>query len=54
MQDVKVQRGADAASDHHLGLASMKMKIKNRVVKRNTRTQYNVDFLKDRMTRKSF
>ena len=54
MQDVRVQRGADAASDHHLVLATMKMKLKNREVKRNTRTQYSVDFLKDRLTRKTF
>ena len=38
MDDVKAQRGADAASDHHLVLARMKMKLKKREVKRNTRT----------------
>ena len=30
MQDVRVQRGADAASDHHLVLARMKMKLRRR------------------------
>ncbi|KAK2160593.1 hypothetical protein NP493_1638g00017 [Ridgeia piscesae] len=54
MQDVRVQRGADAASDHHLVLARMKMKLKKREVKRSTRTQYNVDFLKDRLTTETF
>ncbi|KAK2164497.1 hypothetical protein NP493_1413g00067 [Ridgeia piscesae] len=54
MQDVRVQRGADAASDHHLMLARMKMKLKKRDVKRSTRTQYNVDFLKDRVTTETF
>ena len=54
MQDVRVQRGADAASDHHLVLARMKMKLKKREVKRSTRTQYNVDFLKDRLTTEAF
>ena len=49
-----VQRGADAASDHHLVLARMKMKLKKRYVKRSTRTQYNVDFLKDRATTETF
>ena len=49
MQDVRVQRGADAASDHHLVLARMKVKLKKREVKKSTRTQYNVDFLKDRI-----
>ena len=47
MQDVTLERGADAASDHHLVLARMKMKLKQREVKRNTRTQYSVDFLTD-------
>ena len=37
MQDVRVQRGADAASDNHLVLAIMK--LKKRDVKRSTRTQ---------------
>ena len=54
MQDVRVQRGADAASDHHLVLARMKMKLKKREVKRSTRTQYIVDFLKDRVTKETF
>ena len=54
MQDVRVQRGADAASDHHLVLARMKMKLKKREVKRSTRTQYNVDFLQDRVTKETF
>ena len=54
MQDVRVQRGADAASDHHLVLARMKMKLKKREVKKRTRTQYNVDFLKDRLTTETF
>ena len=53
MQDVTVQRGTDAASDHHLVLARSKMKLKKRV-KRSTKTQYNVDFLKDRVTTETF
>ncbi|KAK2176630.1 hypothetical protein NP493_650g00027 [Ridgeia piscesae] len=52
--DVQQRRGADAASDHHLVLARMKMKLKKREVKRSTRTQYNVDFLKDRVTTETF
>ena len=47
MQDVKVQRGADAASDHHLVLARMKMMLRMRDVKKSTSIQHNVDFLKD-------
>ena len=49
-----MQRGAVAASDHHLVPVRMKMKLKKREVKRNTRTQYNVDFLKDRVTTETF
>ena len=48
MQDVRVQRGADAASDHHLVVARMKMKLKKKEVKRSTRTQHNMNFLKDK------
>ena len=51
---MRAQRGADAASDHHLMLAIMKMKLKKREVKRSTRTQYTVDFLKDRLTTETF
>ncbi|KAK2167820.1 hypothetical protein NP493_1256g00007 [Ridgeia piscesae] len=32
----------------------MKMKLKKREVKKSTRTQYNVDFLKDRLTTETF
>jgi len=37
MHDVRIQREADAASNHHLVLARMKMKLKKREVKRSTR-----------------
>ena len=50
MQDVRVQRWEHAASYQHLVLARMKMEPKKREVKRSTRTQYIVDFLKDRVT----
>ena len=48
MQDVRVHRGADAASDHHLVLTKLKLKLKSRVKKRKNRTRYNVEFLKDK------
>ena len=54
MQDVRVQRWADAASDHHLVLARMKMKLTKRETQKSTRTQNNVDFLKDRVTIETF
>ncbi len=47
MPDVRVHRGADAASDHHLVLTKLKLKLKSRVEKRKNRTRYNVEFLKD-------
>ena len=48
MQDVRVHRGADAASDHHLVLTKLKLKLKSIVEKRKNRTIYNVEFLKDK------
>ena len=46
MQDVRVQRRADATSDHHL--------LKKGEIKRSTRTRYNVDFLMDREVTETF
>ena len=54
MQDIRVQRGADTDSYHHLLLARMKLKLKKREIKRSTRTKYNVDFLKDREVTETF
>ena len=31
MRDIRVHRGADAASDHHLVLTKLKLKLKDRV-----------------------
>ena len=45
--DVRVYWGADVASDHHLVLARIKMKLKRVWVTRSTRPCYNVRFLKD-------
>ena len=54
MQDVRVHRGADAASDHHLVLTKLKLKLKSRVEKRKNRTRYNVEFLKDKEKMETF
>ena len=35
MQDIRVHRGADAASDHHLVLTKLKLKLKSRVERGN-------------------
>ena len=54
MQDVRIHRGADAASDHHLVLARQKLKLKKIEVKRSTRTRYNMDFLKENERTETF
>ena len=54
MPDVRVHRGADAASDHHLVLKKLKLKLKSRVEKRKNRTIYNVEFLKDKERMETF
>ena len=54
MQDVRVHRGADAASDHHLVLTKLNLKLKSRVEKRKNRTRYNVEFLKDKERMETF
>ena len=54
MQDVRVHRGADASSDHHLVLTKLKLKLKNRVEKPKNRTRYNVEFLKDKERMETF
>ena len=48
--DVRVYWGAESmkASDHHLLLARIKMKLKSVWVTRSTRLRYNVGFLKAR------
>ena len=54
MQDVRVHRGADAASDHHLVLTKLKLKLKSRDEKRNNRTRYNVEFMNDKERMETF
>ena len=48
MQYVRVHRGADAASNHHLVLIKLKLKLKSSVEKGGNRTRYNVERLKDK------
>ncbi|KAI0214697.1 hypothetical protein LSAT2_000182, partial [Lamellibrachia satsuma] len=55
LQDVRVKRGADAASDHHLLVAILKLKLKkNRMETAVKRKKYNVSFLKDAQTREEY
>ena len=47
LQDVRVKRGADVASDHHLVTAKLKLKLKkNKTETTTNRQKYNVSLLK--------
>ena len=54
--DVRVRRGADVASDHHLVVARLKLKLKkNQMLDRPVRrAKYNISLLKDPNTREKF
>ena len=48
LQDVKVKRGADVASDHHLVVAKLKLKLKrNWMGPKEMKTRYNISLLRD-------
>ena len=54
-QDVRVKRGADVASDHHLVTARLKLKLRrNGVEQERRKARYNVDFLKDPRTAEEY
>ena len=48
LQDVRVKRGADVNSDHHLVVATIRMKLKKAHTHANPRTKYNTNHLKDK------
>ncbi|KAK7090431.1 hypothetical protein V1264_010229 [Littorina saxatilis] len=55
LQDVRVRRGADVASDHHLLVASLKLKLKrNQTDASDRRVKYNIRLLKDPKTKEQF
>jgi len=55
LQDVRVRRGADVASDHHLLVAKLKLKLKkNWAAPTTSRQKYNVGLLKDPDTCRDF
>jgi len=54
LQDVKVHRGADVATDHHLLIAKLRLKLKRHSMKRSQRTKYNVNHLKDQERKNNF
>jgi hypothetical protein len=55
LQDVKVRRGADVASDHHLLVARLKLKLKkNWTGDVSARQRYNTTILKDPKKKEEF
>ena len=54
LQDVRVRRGADAASDHHLLTARLKLKLKRTDRQTTGRAKYNVNLLKEQTTQAAF
>jgi hypothetical protein len=54
LQDVRVRRGADAATDHHLLTAKVKLRLRRIPVEPTGREKYNVRSLKDQQTKTSF
>ncbi|KAL0188422.1 hypothetical protein M9458_015521, partial [Cirrhinus mrigala] len=47
-RDVRVMRGADVSSDHHLVLMTMRLRLKKYTTQTTTRTKYNVKLLMNR------
>ena len=48
MLDFRTKRGADAASDHHLVVTKLRLKLKRCTTSTSTRTKYNVHLLLDK------
>ena len=53
-QDVRVKRGADAASDHHLLLMTAKLRLKRHSTATSTRTRYDLGLLRNQEVEKGF
>lgn len=47
MEDVRVRRGADVASDHHLLTSKLKLKLRKDWSSQSVRQKYNIALLKD-------
>ena len=54
LKDVRVKRGADVALDHHLVVATLKLKLRRNETGQQGRARYNVDFLRDVNTAERF
>jgi len=55
LQDVRVKRGAETASDHHLLVGKVQMKLRKFTqTTKNPRTRYQVNLLKDQNVNQAF
>ena len=54
LQDVRVYRSADIASDHHLLMAQVRLRLKKQRPCQHHRTRYNVSFLKEENIKQEF
>ena len=54
MLDVRVKCGADAASDHHLVVSKLQLKLKKCEVAISARTKFNVQLLQDKVFADAF
>ena len=54
LQDVRVMRGADAGSDHHLLMTKVRLKIANVKKGKNDRARFEVSMLRDPEVRDTF
>nr|KAG5697588.1 hypothetical protein BaRGS_019809 [Batillaria attramentaria] len=53
-RDVRVMRGADVSSDHHLLATTLRLRLKRHTNANNTRTRYNVGLLRNTETQAAF
>ena len=53
-QDVRVMRGADVSSEHHLLMTTVKLRLKRSTTANSTRTKYNVGLLRNMDTQAAF
>ena len=55
LQDVRVKRGTDVGSDHHLVTARLKLKLRrNDVDQERGKVRYSMDYLKDQKTAQEY
>ena len=53
-RDVRVMRGADVSSDHHLLMTTVRLRLKRFTNANSTRTKYNVGLLRNKDTQAAF